>query len=39
MTTGLFDPLPLPAHIDDWQAQYREAPQSVGDLLGSDRGL
>ena len=30
---GLFDPLPLPAHVDDWLAQYREAPQSVGDLI------
>jgi hypothetical protein len=29
---GLFDPLPLPAHVDDWLAQYREAPQSVGEL-------
>ena len=30
---GLFDPLPLPSHVDDWLAQYREAPQSVADLL------
>ena len=30
---GLFDPLPLPAHVDDWLAQYREAPQSVSDLI------
>jgi len=29
---GLFDPLPLPAHIDDWLAQYREAPQTVAEL-------
>ena len=30
---ALFDPLPLPCHVDDWLAQYREAPQSVSDLL------
>lgn len=30
---GLFDPLPLPSHIDDWLAQYREAPQTVRDLM------
>ena len=30
---SLFDPLPLPAHVDDWLAQIREAPQSIGDLL------
>ena len=30
---GLFDPLPLPSHVDDWLAQYRPAPQPVADLL------
>ena len=30
--SDLFDPLPLPSHIDDWLAQYREPPQSVADL-------
>ena len=33
-TSGLFDPLPLPGHIDDWLAQYREALQSTPELLG-----
>uniref|UniRef100_A0A7S2MDF5 Uncharacterized protein n=1 Tax=Haptolina brevifila TaxID=156173 RepID=A0A7S2MDF5_9EUKA len=38
--TALFDPLPLPAHVDDWLAQYREAPQSVTDFIGlADRVL
>jgi len=32
--SALFEPLPLPAHVDDWLAQYREAPQSISDLLG-----
>ena len=31
----LFDPLPLPAHRDDWLAQYREATQTVTELLES----
>ena len=30
---SLFDPLPLPSHVDDWLAQYREPPQTVSDLL------
>ena len=34
--TGLFDPLPLPGHIDDWLAQYREALQSTPELLARD---
>ena len=34
--TTLFDPLPLPAHVDDWLAQFREAPQSVADLMRMD---
>jgi len=34
---SLFDPLPLPAIVDDWLAQVREAPQSLADLLASDR--
>ena len=33
---NLFDPLPLPAHIDDWLAQYREATQSVSELCSSE---
>eukprot|EP00040_Diaphanoeca_grandis_P043676 m.9953 g.9953 ORF g.9953 m.9953 type:complete len:700 (-) comp8023_c0_seq2:78-2177(-) len=28
----VFDPIPVPKHIDDWQAQYREHPQHVSDL-------
>ena len=32
----LFEALPLPGHVDDWLAQYREATQSVSDLLSSD---
>jgi hypothetical protein len=36
---SLFDPLPLPAHVDDWLAQVREAPQSVDDLLSSERAV
>ena len=31
--SGLFDPLPLPGHIDDWLAQYREALQNTPELL------
>jgi hypothetical protein len=33
---SLFDPLPLPTHVDDWLAQIREAPQSLSDLLRAE---
>lgn len=31
-TPSLFDPLPLPSHVDDWHAQYREVPQPASEV-------
>ena len=36
---GLFDPLPLPSHVDDWLAQYREATQTVAECVRGPRAM